>query len=211
MNNYYKIIIALGIIIIAGAGFWLYYESYLNIQNKYLEERKATTETLMKERVSQFATPDDFNSTDIERQDKVFKALFENIQTPELFRIKVYNGNYKIIWSNLKEVIGDDASNNEELEEAIKEGEVALELKNEKVKEERFSERGYENFTEIYVPVSNEQGERVGAIELYQAYDGWNEQIKNEFLNAAIKTIAGALLAFIALALIIRRFIPRQA
>ena len=208
MNNYYKVIVALGIVMIAGVGSWLYFGSYKNIQARVLEERKISIAAYIQNQASQLAIMDDFNIADSVRQDQVFKSFFENIQSSEIFRIKVFSGGYKIIWSNLKEIIGQHASTNQEVKEALEDGKITLKAKS--MKPEQVTERRFQNFTETYVPIANDKGEYIGVVEIYQTYAALGVKINKEFINTAMKDIAGAIVAFVVLALIIRRLMPRQ-
>ena len=208
MNNYYKILIVLGIIMIAGVSSWLYFGAYKDIQAKVLEERKISIMAYLRNQASQLSIIDAFNITDSVRQDQVFKSFFEKIQSSEIFRIKVFSRDYKIVWSNLKEIIGQDASTNQEVKDALVNGKPTLKTKS--VKSEQVTERRFQNFTETYVPIVNNKGEYIGVIEVYQTYVALETKINKELINTAMKDIAGAIAVFVILALVIRRFIPRQ-
>lgn len=208
MNNYYKVIVALGIIMIAGVGSWLYFGAYKNIQAKVLEERKISITAYIQNQVNQLAVINDFNIADSVRQDQVFKSFFENIQSSEIFRIKVFNRDYKIIWSNLKELIGQDASTNQEVKDALVGGKITLKPKS--LKPEQVTERRFKDFTETYVPIANDKGEYIGVVEVYQTYASLGIKINKELTNIAVKDIAGTIAAFVVLALVIRRLMPRQ-
>lgn len=110
---------------------------------------------------------EDFATTSIEWHEKVFASYFAKVQSPELLRIKVWNSDHTIIWSNLSESIGQQFADNHELDEAF-EGEVEMEI--EKEKEEHVSERHYDEFAEIYVPIygAADSREVIGVIEIYQ-------------------------------------------
>lgn len=112
-------------------------------------------------------TAEDFATTSADRHQEVFAAYFAEIQSPEILRIKVWDRNFTIIWSNLTETIGQQFADNHELEEAL-EGEVEIEI--EAGKEEHVSERHYTEFAEIYVPIldANDPASVVGVVEVYQ-------------------------------------------
>lgn len=208
MNNYLKIIIILGIIVIVGVGSWLYFVSYQNIKTKFLEERKNDITVYLRDRANQLAIIDYFNVADSGLQGQIFKSFFEEIQSSEIFRIKVFSRDYKIVWSNLKEIIGQDASSNQDLKDVLASGKIILKTKS--VKPEQVTERRFQNFTETYVPIANGNGEYVGVVEIYQTYVALGKKINKEFISEAMKIIIGAIIVFIALALIIRRLMPRQ-
>jgi len=203
---YYKIIIGLAVLVIIGTGLWLY-NRYEAIKATVFEARKADTAARVQNLASSLIKPEDFIDQDPVRQRRTFETFFAAIQSPEVFRLKVYNREPKIIWSNLREIIGQDASNNQEAIDALN-GKITLELKS--LKPEQVSERQFREFTETYVPIRDAEGKVVGAIEVYQTAIRARENIKQQFQKLAMITMVVVLVAYAGTAFILRFILRRR-
>ena len=197
---YYKVIIGLAVFAIIGTGLWLY-NRYEAIKATVLEARKADTAARVQNLASSLIKPEDFIDQDPVRQRRTFETFFEAIQSPEVFRLKVYNREPKIIWSNLREIIGQDASNNQEAVDALN-GKITSELKS--LKPEQVSERQFQEFTETYVPIRYGRGQIVGVIEVYQTALSAKKKIQEDLLQSAISALAAALVVYLVAALVLR-------
>lgn len=91
-----------------------------------------------------------------------FTALLE---IPGVFRIKVWNERGDVLWSDRKELIGQNFAGNPLLDQALR-GEVAYGKKGAE-KSENLSEQGAKVVLEVYSPVIY-AGRVVGAVELYE-------------------------------------------
>lgn len=100
-------------------------------------------------------------------------AAFEHVvghlvSISEIIRVKIYDGEGTIVWSDEPRAIGRNFRDNHELKEAL-EGEIEVEmglLKAEHVYEaERYDER---RMLEIYVPLVSPQGAVYGVFEIYK-------------------------------------------
>lgn len=105
------------------------------------------------------ATPGEKLPKDVE---EFFTALLE---IPGVFRIKVWNEQGTVIWSDKKELIGKNFAGNPLLDQALK-GEVAYGKKKAN-KKENITEQGARVVLEVYSPVIHE-GRVIGAVELYE-------------------------------------------
>jgi len=197
---YYKVIIGLAVFAIIGTGLWLY-NRYEAIKATVLEARKADTAARVQNLASSLIKPEDFIDQDPVRQRRTFETFFTAIQSPEVFRLKVYNREPKIIWSNLREIIGQDASNNQEAVDALN-GKITSELKS--LKPEQVSERQFQEFTETYVPIRYGRGQIVGVIEVYQTALSAKKKIQEDLLQSAISALAAALVVYLVAALVLR-------
>lgn len=199
-----KIIIAVGALAIAGtAGYG--YREYNRISARVYETEKQTVAVRVQEQASSILSPEDFSGTDGAAQARAFEKFFDNIQTSDLFRIKAWNKEFVVVWSNLPETIGKRFPNNHEVKEAL-EGEIEFELK-AAGKKEQVSERNYTNFSETYVPIKDAQGEVMGVIEAYQRTVKPQKNIQSEFNGLLLVLIPSVLVGFAALAFIIRLLI----
>jgi HD-GYP domain-containing protein (c-di-GMP phosphodiesterase class II) len=91
-----------------------------------------------------------------------FSALLE---IPGVFRIKVWNERGDVLWSDRKELIGQNFAGNPLLDQALR-GEVAY-GKQRAEKSENLSERGAKIVLEVYSPVLSVD-RVVGVVELYE-------------------------------------------
>lgn len=179
MKLYIKIIIAVGVLTIAGTAGYGYLE-YGRIAARVYEAEKKVTAAYIQEKTSALLSADDFiGSADTSARTKKFEKFFDEVQTSALFRIKVWNNDFVVIWSNLPEIIGKRFPNNHEMREAL-DGKIEFELKIAD-KKEQVSERNYIDFSETYVPIKDAQGKVIGVIEAYQKIFKAQEAIKMEF------------------------------
>jgi hypothetical protein len=198
MNTRQKIILSLALIATLGVGLWLY-SYYERLREKAYQARKIEIAEYIQRRAGQMVQPEDFAVRNPPQSRHAFEAFFDAIQTPELFRIKVFSREPKIIWSNLKEIVGQDASTNPDVKAAFENGEVLLKFKSSKP--EQISERQFQEFTETYVPIRTATGAIVGVIEVYQTAFRIEEAIGGEFQKvAAIASVVG-LIVYCAAAL----------
>jgi len=117
---------------------------------------------------------EDFVVGDFEKQEKTFSKFFQSIDTTDMIRIKVWSMEGIILFSDSKEIVGKDFSDNPRFQEAIK-GTVQTVIK-EPVKPENIAEKGYGQLMEVYVPITLD-GEIVGVIETYTSLDHLNNSI----------------------------------
>ena len=207
MKAYHKVAIALAAVVILGAGLWLW-GRYEVIKTAAIENKKTLAALYIQSRARGFIKPEDFADGDPARRRRVFQAFFDNVQSPDLFRMKVWDRNFTVIWSNLGDLIGQRFPDNHEVEEAL-EGKVELEMEQEE-KSERVTERQFEGFSELYVPISNAKGEIVGVIEVYQPTFSLREEIRTKFLRlAALTAVISS--ALYAVAMLILRFLMKPA
>lgn len=118
----------------------------------------------------------------------VFASFFREVQTQNIFRIKIWNRDYQILWSNASEDIGKVFRDNHEVEEAL-EGEVEKEIETHDTKGEHQSEQQYSNFAEVYVPIKNDAGEIIGVVETYQSINDIVTSNKETFAKRAYLSV----------------------
>lgn len=203
---YYYILLAL--LIAAGTSIFLY-SRYGIIKRVAIEAEKTKTVAYVLNRTTGFVHSEDFGVMDTKRQQQIFNNFWKSIQSPELIRIKIWDKNFTVIWSNLSELIGQRFPENHEVGEAL-DGEVEFEI--EKQKREHISERQYEELSETYIPFANTDGEVVGVFEVYQPIVKLNQEIKNNFWKIAVPTVFAAIGGYLILVLTLRFFlkVPMQ-
>jgi len=186
-------------------GFLLIFFVSREIKNIFLEERKRAVSEVVLKQANRHLNPDDFKTTNYLLVSSRFEDFFEEIKTNEIIRIKVYNSQGIVIFSDEKELLGQKLFQGEE--EELKEilgGKIVADI-TAPIKKEHVYERGYRQLMEIYVPITfGESKEIFGIIETYFKLDFLNEKIwRTQVLLALVITFIFTIL-FAILFLIVR-------
>lgn len=166
-------LITLLAIAVGGTGLFMKYQS---IRSAHIEKQKERVASNIHEQATRFIKPEYFRNPAIGQE--YFQKFFDYIQSPSIVRLKVWDHNFTIIWSNLPELIGQSFPDNDEVAEAF-EGEIAFEI--EKQKNEHISERQFMELSEMYIPFADAKGEVVGVLEVYQPTTKLQNEINTEF------------------------------
>lgn len=182
---------------------WRLYGEYNSIKSQAVEKAKSEVADFITKSASGMVRPEDFLSKDQALRDRVFGSFWAKIQSPEIVRIKVWDRDFTVIYSNLPDIIGRHFPDNHEAAEAL-EGKVELEYAQTKYgsKTEGFSERQFLDLDEIYVPIRDAKGEVAGAIEIYQA--SVNAEVARKFKSRALYVSALTPLAYLIAAAALR-------
>ena len=87
---------------------------------------------------------------------------------PEVVRVKIWDRNATVIWSDEAQLVGQRFPDNDELKEALG-GEVAVEIRPLEKTEQRYERSGFSTLAEVYVPVFAGGTRNVlGVIEVYK-------------------------------------------
>lgn len=117
---------------------------------------------------------------------------------PNVTRIKLWNRNREIVWSDDRRLVGKSFSDNDELIEALR-GEIASEFSQLDKSEQAF-EKKYGKLLELYVPVRSGNGEIIAVAEVYQdlgdLYDDVASQSRLIWGSTAVAFIVIYLLLF---------------
>ncbi|HWU36529.1 MAG TPA: GGDEF domain-containing protein [Candidatus Acidoferrum sp.] len=110
-----------------------------------------------------------FTRAKVRRNPAVYREALQSLQhLPEVVRIKVWDQQATILWSDDSRLIGQSFPDNPEVKQALT-GRVAVQLKSLPELERKYGQEWYPRLTEIYVPVrSKSSGEILGAIEVYK-------------------------------------------
>lgn len=156
------------------------------IKKRFIESRKEPVAHFVSKQIESHLPLNAFLSKDYESNRPYFEKYFANIDTEDVIRIKVYNKNSDIIYSDESNLLGKNFSDNKELREAL-EGEIAVEIK-EPLEKENAYEKGYKQLMEIYLPVYYSGESRPqGVVEVYYKLDALNSEIsKLKFFLAII-------------------------
>ena len=129
---------------------------------------------------------------------------------PEVVRIKVWDTNAAVLWSNEPRLIGQRFPENKELREALA-GEVSVEIKTLEGREHAYERASYTTLAEVYVPiVSRTTGRIVGVIEVYKSPLRLLATIQRARLVVWTISLAGALILYLVLFPLVRQVYGRQ-
>jgi len=101
--------------------------------------------------------------------DAFTKKLHHLTFGPSIIRIKVWNKDRVVVWSDDRRLVGQRFLDNDELTEAF-EGKIASELSGLAKSEQKF-ERPYKKLLELYVPIQSPDGNVPTVFEIYQNLD----------------------------------------
>ncbi|MFA4956824.1 MAG: ATP-binding protein [Candidatus Methanoperedens sp.] len=144
------------------------------------------------------------NENNSKEENKFFETFYKSLKTNEIIRIKIFNTNGTILYSDEERLIGQTFQDNLDLNEALK-GSIEVEINRGLNKKENIYER--ENFSglmEIYVPIKNESGQIQGVVELYQVLDDIDRDIYNIQLTVAIIIFLGLGVLYFSLIWIVK-------
>jgi signal transduction histidine kinase len=163
----YSFVSIIGITIVSG---YIYF-SFLQ-QN--LLQREMTISSEFIQSVSLINKPEAYfnGSTDIADKEAIEEFFNHVVGIPDVFRVKVYDDDYRIIWSNDNAVIGNTFRDNEELDLAYQ-GRSSFnktEVDEHEKREHDFLPDDIDQFIESYIPVWDDNHEQViGVVELYKS------------------------------------------
>lgn len=186
--NYY-IVIALVAATVGFAAWSILSPRYaMEKEDILLQSKKALAASVQGQ--TSHLTSEDFSTSSRVQQHEVFSKVFATIQSLDFVRIKVWNKEYVVVWSDLKETIGQQFRDNHEVEEALG-GEIELEM--EELKEEHVTERQFESLVEVYVPVYDTRGDVIGVLEVYASATPIQNQLSSAFLKLLVQVLLSVL------------------
>lgn len=146
-----------------------------------------------------------FSLDDPAKTEQTFRVLEDEIRTRELLRIKVWDKHGTVVFSDAKDIVGKNFSDNRNFQQAISGG-IAVEIK-KPIDPENVAEIGYEQLMEVYAPIFLEnKSEPVGVVETYYKMDLLNKNIRSAQL-ALFRVIAIAFAAIAAQFIILFWFV----
>lgn len=214
MSKYTKMLIGIALLLIIGniAYLGLNYRASLQAtfseeqlkNHKLMQDDADKTVSEVQAKAMEILPEGSFSKGSSDKISKDFEAFFQKVKTADLFRIKVWDKDYMVIWSNSEELIGKRFPDNHEVEEAL-DGEIEIEVK--KGKPEHYTERAYTNYAEIYVPIKDKSGKIIGVIETYKVIENIVSQLRGEFYKAAGISGGVSLVLFVVIAVFLKRFV----
>lgn len=166
MKKHVIAMIVLFLVFVAGGWRYVSVEQEKLLQVAMNSEKERVAE-FIRAKASTLLDKQIFTSTNSEEQNKAFTKFWEDIQSPDYIRIKIWNDNYTLIWADLKESIGQRFPDNHEMEEAL-EGEIELEIESLGGTENE-TERQFFKTAEVYIPIYGTDNKNViGVVEVYK-------------------------------------------
>jgi len=155
------------IVVLLVVGMGLYQTLRGNIKKILIDEKSQELSSITTKHAYLSLKPEDFTNPNQDETNQVFEMLYQMINLDGVIRIKVYNKNGLIIYSDEPKIIGQKFTNSQ-LSEALT-GQNTTIIK-ERSGQENAYEQGYSNLLEVYTPIFFE-GRQVGVIELYHNLD----------------------------------------
>lgn len=140
-----------------------------NLEQDLLFSAKLLTAQIVAEEVVKEFDLNELVSPKTTDYDTFSKKLHHLTLGPNIIRIKIWNKDRVVVWSDDKRLVGQLFQDNDELTEAIK-GNIASELSNLEKSEQKF-ERPYKKLLELYVPIKSPDGRVLTVFEIYQNLD----------------------------------------
>jgi PAS domain S-box-containing protein len=143
------------------------------IKSAHIERSKDVVADFIQEHAKNFLEPRSFVFTSKQEARDAFVRFFNIAQMPEIVRIKVWDKESRVIFSDEEAIVGKYFYDNSELQEALN-GQIEAHVQ-KPTKQENAGEAQYTQLLEVYVPIYFEgDTEPRGVIETYFNLDKTN-------------------------------------
>lgn len=162
-------LLCLGTLVVFGVGLgWIVTSS---LEQTALIRSKTITASFVIDEMKKEFSEDDFVVPKLSSDYEVFSKRIKEISFgPSVVRIKLWNEDHMVIWSDEKRLVGRRFPDDEDLTEALG-GEIVSEMKMLTKAENKF-ERQFERLIELYIPIRfKDQGDVVAVVEIYKDLD----------------------------------------
>lgn len=148
------------------------------IDKVYLGEQKRNVAEFVQKQANQHLKIGDFQTNKRDLALSAFIAYQNEIITPEIVRIKIYNSKGVVLYSDQTELIGQNlfVSQSDELK-SILAGNIVADI-SKPTKAENVFEKQYSQLLEIYTPITFDKSNIVGIVETYYNLDLLNSEIR---------------------------------
>ncbi len=153
--------------------------------------------------ISPLLEDDDFTAPTVD-EDRVAEldAALRPLVGDDIVRVKIWDANGRVVYSDETETIGETYPVSHELEDALA-GEISSEV-SELDKEENAGEQDFDRLLEVYVPIRAGAGtEYDGAFELYLPYEPIADSIESDTRRISAILAVFLLLLYIVLARVV--------
>lgn len=129
---------------------------------------------------------------------------------PEVVRVKIWNREGTVIWSDEPQLIGRSFPGNRELDVSLA-GKVAVEIKELTKPEHEYEQERFGTLAEIYVPIlSKQSGEVLGVVEVYKRPVRLFATFRWGLIIIWSISLAGGLALYLVLLPLVRQFYGRE-
>ncbi len=173
-----------------------------NLEQDVLSRSKEMTAAIISEEAGKEFSIEELTVPKINNYDEFSEKLKYLTFGPDILRMKLWNKEMVVVWSDDRRLVGKAFPDNEELKEAL-EGEIASELSHLGKTEHEF-ERKYKTLLELYVPVRSADGKIESVFEVYQNLDPLHAEIRRQKRIIWISTTIGFTFLYLMLFGIVR-------
>lgn len=198
-----------GCIFVFTVVFAFAFSSYLRYQ---LEEndRKYVGDFVVKQ-INEGLPPTIF--TDLKSQNKrkdIGKMIQDALVFGEIFRIKVYDDEGTIIWSDEPRLVGMNFPDNYLLKKAL-EGKVVSKIEKPKRSEHIYERGKYDEVAEVYVPIySIDNSKLLGVVEVYKYPLVYLRNLRRAVLSIWVASLIGGAILYVSLIKMIKSAYKKQ-
>ncbi len=184
------------LVIFAIAFGWIITSS---LENNMLMRSQKTVANIVSEEVLKTFAGIDLITPKVNADFDIFAEKFKHLSLgPDIERIKIWNKDHVIVWSDEKQLVGRHFPDNEELDNAFG-GKVTSELST-LGKSENLFERRHKRLLELYIPLKSDSSKEIDAvIEIYQNLDPLYQDISGHKQLIWISTILGFAFLYVLL------------
>lgn len=194
-------------LLVLGLGYGI---SHFLTENMLKREGRVTSD-LVRAIAGRELVGEEFQHSTTMSQDRLRVMFREVLRLPEIIRIKVYDGEGVIRWSDEPRVIGRRFPDNLELQEALH-GEIEVEMwkpwKTEHLYEREKHRK--EQIVEIYVPLTDDTGSIYGVAEVYKRPVSLFAEIRRGKIVVWAISFAGGLILYFSLFWIFRSELKKE-
>ena len=176
------------------------------LRKDLLEREWGTTADFIRTEAFYHLTPADFAAPWSKTAQGRFRIFYEQtVIMPEIVRVKIYDANMAVVWSDEPRLIGQRFPDNPELIGAVA-GNTTVNLKIGEKKGENIYEHGERQLVEVYVPIVFAGDPRVvGVVETYKEPTQVFRNIRRGQITIVGTALAGGTLLYLSLFWIVRR------
>jgi len=177
------------------------------LRSDLLEREWLTTADFVRTQVLSTLRPADLAAPRTDEAQQQFEALYQQtVRMPEVLRVKVYDAEMTVIWSDEPHLIGQRFADNLHLAGAMT-GRTVVNLESGAGKPENVTERNiFARVVEVYVPIVFPGASRVaGVVEVYKMPQQVFASIRRGQLTVVSTVLGCGLLLYLSLFWIVRR------
>jgi len=193
----------------ATVGALVVFISY-HFRQDLLEREWTLTAAYVKKEAQVDLLPSDFVEWNTPAAQERFQRFYHDVTLmPELVRLKIYDANMTVVWSDEPRLIGERFIDNDELKGALT-GQTMVNVETDEKKGENVYEQD-RTLVEVYVPIVFDGTHVVGVVETYKSPDQVYARVRSIKFTVAATALLGASLLYVALVYIVRRSAVRIA